>query len=77
MNMLEAREEFIKMCNDRFGWNASVHFKGSMKKLLDALNKKVLFLLMKLIKSLLMVVHLKVMAQKYQEKAFKETYYQL
>ena len=29
LNMLEAREEFIKMCNDRFGWNASVHFKGA------------------------------------------------
>lgn len=29
LNMLEAREEFIRMCNDRFGWNASVHFKGA------------------------------------------------
>lgn len=29
LNMLSARERFIKMCNDRFGWNASVHFKGA------------------------------------------------
>lgn len=29
LNMLSAREEFIKMCNDRFGWSASVHFKGA------------------------------------------------
>lgn len=29
LNMLDARERFIKMCNDRFGWNASVHFKGA------------------------------------------------
>lgn len=29
LNMLSAREDFIKMCNDRFGWNASVHFKGA------------------------------------------------
>ena len=29
LNMLAARERFIKMCNDRFGWNASVHFKGA------------------------------------------------
>ncbi len=29
LNMLTAREEFIKMCNDRFGWSASVHFKGA------------------------------------------------
>ena len=29
LNMLSARETFIKMCNDRFGWNASVHFKGA------------------------------------------------
>lgn len=29
LNMLTARERFIKMCNDRFGWNASVHFKGA------------------------------------------------
>lgn len=29
LNMLTAREEFIKMCNDRFGWDASVHFKGA------------------------------------------------
>ena len=29
LNMLTAREEFMKMCNDRFGWNASVHFKGA------------------------------------------------
>ena len=29
LNMLEAREDFIRMCNDRFGWNASVHFKGA------------------------------------------------
>lgn len=29
LNMLAARERFVKMCNDRFGWNASVHFKGA------------------------------------------------
>lgn len=29
LNMLSARERFIKMCNDRFGWSASVHFKGA------------------------------------------------
>ena len=29
LNMLSAREDFMKMCNDRFGWNASVHFKGA------------------------------------------------
>lgn len=29
LNMLSAREDFIKMCNDRFGWDASVHFKGA------------------------------------------------
>lgn len=29
LNMLTAREDFIKMCNDRFGWDASVHFKGA------------------------------------------------
>ena len=29
LNMLSARERFVKMCNDRFGWNASVHFKGA------------------------------------------------
>lgn len=29
LNMLSAREDFIKMCNDRFGWSASVHFKGA------------------------------------------------
>lgn len=29
LNMLTAREDFIKMCNDRFGWSASVHFKGA------------------------------------------------
>lgn len=29
LNMLDARERFIKMCNDRFGWSASVHFKGA------------------------------------------------
>ena len=29
LNMLSAREEFINMCNERFGWSASVHFKGA------------------------------------------------
>ena len=29
LNMLAARKRFIKMCNDRFGWSASVHFKGA------------------------------------------------
>lgn len=29
LNMLTAREDFMKMCNDRFGWDASVHFKGA------------------------------------------------
>lgn len=29
LNMLSAREDFMKMCNDRFGWDASVHFKGA------------------------------------------------
>lgn len=29
LNMLAAREEFMDMCNDRFGWSASVHFKGA------------------------------------------------
>lgn len=29
LNMLTARERFIKMCNDRFGWSAKVHFKGA------------------------------------------------
>lgn len=29
LNMLAAREDFVKMCNDRFGWDASVHFKGA------------------------------------------------
>ena len=29
LNMLSAREDFVKMCNDRFGWDASVHFKGA------------------------------------------------
>lgn len=29
LNMLAARERFVKMCNDRFGWDASVHFKGA------------------------------------------------
>lgn len=29
LNMLSAREDFIKMCNSRFGWDASVHFKGA------------------------------------------------
>ena len=29
LNMLKARETFIKMCNDRFGWSAEVHFKGA------------------------------------------------
>lgn len=29
LNMLKARETFIKMCNSRFGWDASVHFNGA------------------------------------------------
>ena len=29
LNMLAAREDFMVMCNDRFGWEASVHFKGA------------------------------------------------
>lgn len=29
LNMLKAREAFIKMCNDRFGWSAEVHFNGA------------------------------------------------
>jgi hypothetical protein len=29
LNMLKARETFIKMCNDRFGWSAQVHFNGA------------------------------------------------
>lgn len=29
LNMLAAREKFIDECNRKFGWNASVHFKGA------------------------------------------------
>ena len=29
LNMLSARERFVKMLNDRFGWDCSVHFKGA------------------------------------------------
>lgn len=29
LNMLTARERFMDMCNQRFGWRASVHFKGA------------------------------------------------
>lgn len=29
LNMLKARETLIKMCNDRFGWSAEVHFNGA------------------------------------------------
>ena len=29
LNMLRARQEFCDMCNQKFGWNCSVHFAGA------------------------------------------------
>lgn len=29
LNMLKCRQEFITMCNNKFGWSASVHFGGA------------------------------------------------
>ena len=29
LNMLKARQEFIEMCNRKFGWSAEVHFAGA------------------------------------------------